>query len=265
MTLFRAGVFQDQGEMFDLPQGQSILQGHHHILASEEERSSWEGRLQCSEMSPLFQEGPAWCGSPGTGAQQFSTTTPFHLGWIICIVPFPTEESLLRTRLMVTWLLWQSPTLTVVRPSKVKDLICPFSRKTFSTFGIRRRASFFSMSLGNRREPVHPRSRAGQREEGGEEQKRGGGRGDCISHTWVLRINHHGGTDCGRRPRRTGQMCTPATPNSRGALSWASRPEGGWRPTVGRGSKQGGDCEHAWSRSLSGAAAGVCREMSAAS
>ena len=40
----------------------------------------------------------------------------------------------------------EGPTFTVVRPSNVKDLICPFSRKTFSTLGIRRRASFFNMS-----------------------------------------------------------------------------------------------------------------------
>jgi len=40
----------------------------------------------------------------------------------------------------------EGPTFTVVRPSNVKDLICPFSRKTFSTLGMRRRASFFNMS-----------------------------------------------------------------------------------------------------------------------
>lgn len=40
----------------------------------------------------------------------------------------------------------ERPTFTVVRPSNVKDLICPFSRKTFSTLGMRRRASFFNMS-----------------------------------------------------------------------------------------------------------------------
>lgn len=34
-------------------------------------------------------------------------------------------------------------TLTVVRPSNVNDLICPFSKKTFRTLGMRRRASFF--------------------------------------------------------------------------------------------------------------------------
>lgn len=39
VALFRAGVFQDKGEMLDLPQGQPILEGHHHILAREEERS----------------------------------------------------------------------------------------------------------------------------------------------------------------------------------------------------------------------------------
>lgn len=40
----------------------------------------------------------------------------------------------------------EGPTFTVVRPSNVKDLICPFSRKTFNTLGMRRRASFFNMS-----------------------------------------------------------------------------------------------------------------------
>lgn len=34
-------------------------------------------------------------------------------------------------------------TLTVVRPSNVNDLICPFSKKTFRTLGMSRRASFF--------------------------------------------------------------------------------------------------------------------------
>lgn len=37
------------------------------------------------------------------------------------------------------------PTLTVVRLSNVKDLICPFSKNTFNTFGIRSRESSLSI------------------------------------------------------------------------------------------------------------------------
>lgn len=41
---------------------------------------------------------------------------------------------------------WKTrPTLTVVRLSNVKDLICPFSKNTFNTFGIRSRESSLSI------------------------------------------------------------------------------------------------------------------------
>lgn len=63
----------------------------------------------------------------------------------------------------------QGLTFTVVRPSNVKDLICPFSRKTFSTLGMRRRASFFNMSWH-----VGP-AKGEVRRVGGTERRREGG------------------------------------------------------------------------------------------
>lgn len=40
---------------------------------------------------------------------------------------------------------WWIPTLTVVRLSNVKDLICPFSKNTFSTFGMSSNESSLSI------------------------------------------------------------------------------------------------------------------------
>lgn len=69
----------------------------------------------------------------------------------------------------------EGPTFTVVRPSNVKDLICPFSRKTFSTLGMRRRASFFNMSW-------HAGPATGEaRRMGGTERRREGGEREGVS------------------------------------------------------------------------------------
>lgn len=71
-------------------------------------------------------------------------------------------------------------TFTVVRPSNVKDLICPFSRKTFSTLGMSRRASFFNMSWH-----VGP-AKGEERRVGGTERQREGGERESGSDGVLL-------------------------------------------------------------------------------
>lgn len=165
VALLRARVLQDQGEVLDVPQGQAVLQRHHHVLQTP------QTALGAGQRLPAFQGWGGWGQHltesrllPAPRARLVQDAAP-QMAARRCWVP---------KGLAVTW--WQftsararkqeagkkwrrehrcgagegrsrgGPTFTVVRPSNVKDLICPFSRKTFSTLGMRRRASFFSMS-----------------------------------------------------------------------------------------------------------------------